>query len=124
MVTETKEIKKRWQEHTEKLHKKDLPDLDNHDGVVTHLEADILECEVKWDLGNITMNKASGGDRIPAELFQKLKDNVEVLHSVCHQIYKSQQWPQDWKSSVFIPIRKKGNAKECSTGYNSKSQGC
>ena len=92
--------------------KKGLNDQDNHNGVVTHLEADILECEVKWDLGNITMNKASGGDRIPAELFQKLKDNVEVLHSVCHQIYKSQQWPQDWKSSVFIPIPKKGNAKK------------
>ena len=93
---------------------KGLNDLDNHDGVVTHLEADILECEVKWDLGNITMNKASGGDRIPAELFQNLKDDVEVLHSVCQQICKSQQWPQDWKSSVFIAIPKKGIAKECS----------
>ena len=113
-LTEAEEIKKRWQEDTEDLYKRGLNDLDNHDGVVTHLEADILECEVKWDLGNITMNKASGGDRIPAELFQNLKDDVEVLHSVCQQICKSQQWPQDWKSSVFIPIPKKSKAKACS----------
>ena len=85
-----------------------------HDGVITHLEPDILECEIKWTLGSITMNKATGGDGIPAELFQILKDDVvKVLHSICHQIGKTQQWPQDWKRSVFIPIPKKGNAKEC-----------
>ena len=90
-------------------------DSDNHDGVITHLEPDILECEVKWALGSITMNKASGGDGIPVELFQILKDNaVKVLHSICQQIWKTQQWPQDWKRSAFIPIQKKGNAKECS----------
>ena len=111
-ITEAEDIKKRWQQYTEELYKKDLHDPDKHDCVITHL--DILECEVKWDLGNITMNKASGGDRIPAELFQKLKDNVEVLHSVCQQIWKTQQWPQDWKRSVFIAIPKKDNAKECS----------
>ena len=94
--------------------KKDLNDLDNHDGVVTLLEPDILECELKWALGIITKNKASGGDGIPVEVFQMLKDDsVKVLHSVCQQIWKAQQWPQDWKSSVFIPIPKKGNAKEC-----------
>ena len=94
---------------------KSLNDSDNHDGVVTHLEPDILECEVKWALGSITMNKASGGDGIPVELFQILKDDaVEVLHSVCQQIWKTQQWPQDWKRSVFIPVPKKSNAKECS----------
>ena len=87
---------------------------DNHDGVISHLEPDILECEIKWVLGSITMNKASGSDGIPAELFQILKDSaVKVLHSVCQQIWKTQQWPQDWKRSVFIPIPKKGNAKEC-----------
>ena len=97
------------------LYKKDLHDLDNHDGVVTYLEPDILECEVKWALGSITMNKASGGGRIPAELFQILKDAAaEVLHSICQQIWKTQQWPRDWKRSVFIPNPKKGNAKECS----------
>ena len=112
---EAEDIKKRWQEYTEKLYKKDLHDPDNHDGVITHLVPDILECEVKWALGNITMNKASGGDRIPAELFQILKDDaMKVLHSICQQIWKTQQWPQDWKRSVFIPIPKKGNAKECS----------
>ena len=96
-------------------YKKDLHDQDNHDGVITHLEPDILECEVKWALGSSTMNKASGGDGIPVELFQILEDDtVKVLHSVCQQIWKTQQWPQDWKRSVFIPIRKKGNAKECS----------
>ena len=99
----------------EKLYKKGLNDLDNHDGVVTHLDPDILVCEVKWALGTITMNKANGGDGIPAELFQVLKDDaVQALHSVCQQIWKTQQWPQDWKRSVFIPIPKKGNGKECS----------
>ena len=112
-LTEAEDIKKRWQEYTE-LYKKDLNDTDNHDGVITHLEPDILECEVKWVLGSITMNKASGGDRIPAELFQILKDDaVKVLHSICQQTWKTQQWPQDWERSVFIPIPKKGNAKEC-----------
>ena len=109
------DIKKRWQECTEELYKKDLHDPDNHDGVITHLEPDILEYEVKWALGSITMNKASGGDGIPVELFQILKDDaMKVLHSTCQQIWKTQQWPQDWKWSVFIPIPKKGNAKECS----------
>ena len=114
-LTEAEDIKKRWQEYTEELHKKYLYDPDNHDGVTTHLEPDILECEGKWALGSITRNKASGGDGIPAELFKILKDDtVKVLHSVCQQIWKTQQWPQDWKRSVFIPIPKKGNAKECS----------
>ena len=104
-------IKKRWQEHTEELYKKDLNDPDNHDGVITHLEPDILECEVKSALESITMNKASGGDGIPVELFQILKDDaVKVLHSICQQIWKTQQRPQDWKKSIFIPIPKKGNA--------------
>ena len=107
---------KRWQEYTEELYKKDLHDPDNHDGMITHLEPDILECEVKWALESITMNKASGGDGIPVELFPILKDDaVKVLHSICQQIWKTQQWPQDWKRSVFIPIPKKGNAKECSS---------
>ena len=98
-----------------RVHKKDHNDPNNHGGVVTHLELDTLECEVKWALGSITSNKASGGDGIPAELFQILKDNaVKVLHSICQQIWKTQQWPQDWKRSVFIPIAKRGNAKECS----------
>ena len=114
-LIEAEDIKKRWQEYTEGIHKKDLHDPDNHDGVITHLEADILECEVKWALRSITMNKASGGNRIPVELFQILKDDaVKVLHSVCQKIWKTQQWPQDWKRSVFILIPKKGNAKECS----------
>ena len=114
-LTEAEDIKKRWQEYTEELYKKDLHDPDNHDGVITRLEPDILECEVKWALGSISLNKASGGDGIPAELFQTLKDDaVKVLHSVYQQIRKTQQWPQDWKRSVFIPIPKKGNAKECS----------
>ena len=113
-LTEAEEIKKRCQQHTE-LYKKDLNDPDNHDGVITHLEPDILESEVKWALGSITTNKASRGDGIPAELFQILKhDAVKALHSVCQQIWKTQQWPQNWKRSVFIPIPKKGNAKECS----------
>ena len=113
-LTEAENINKRRQEYTE-LHKKDVHDPDNQDGVVTHLEPDVLECEVKWALGSITTNKASGGDGFPVELFQILKDDaVNVLHSICQQIWKSQQWPQDWKRSVFIPIPKKGNAKECS----------
>ncbi|MES7491581.1 hypothetical protein U6V64_12205, partial [Cutibacterium acnes] len=113
-LTETEHIKKRWQEYTE-LHKKDLHDPDNHDDVITHLEPDILESEVKWALESITTNKASGGDGIPVELFQILKDDaVKVLHSICQQIWKTQQWPQDWKRSLYIPIPKKGNAKECS----------
>ena len=114
-LSEAGDIKKRWQEYTEELYKKDLHNPDNHDGVITDLEPDILECEVKWALESITMNKASGGDRIPIELFQILKDDaVKVLHSICQQIWKTQQWPHDWKRSVFIPIPKKGNAKECS----------
>ena len=114
-LTKAEDIKKRWQEYTEELYKKDLYNQDNHDGIITHLEPDILECEVKWALGSIAMNKASGGDRIPVELFQILKDDaVKVLHSICQKIWKTQQWPQDWKSSVFIPIPSKGNAKECS----------
>ena len=113
-LTEAEDIKS-WQEYTEELYNKDLNDPDNHDGVIAHLEPDILEFEVKWDLGSITMNKASGGDGIPAELFQVLKDNaVKVLHSICQKIWKTQHWPQYWKRSVFIPIPKKGNAKECS----------
>ena len=99
----------------EELYKKDLHDLGNQDGVITHLEQDILECEVKGALENITTNKASGGDGIPVKLFQILKDDaVKVLHSICQQMWKTQQWPQDWKRSVFIPVTKKGNAKECS----------
>ena len=114
-LTEAEDIKKRWQEYTEELYKNDLNDLDNHDAVITHLEPDILECDVKWTLGSITADKASGGDGIPAELFQILKDDaVKVLHSICQEIWKTQQWPQDWKRSVFIPIPKKGNVKECS----------
>ena len=113
--TEAEDIKKKWQEYTEELHKKDLHDPDNHDGVITHLEPDILECEVKWTFGSITTNKANGGDRIPVELFQILKDDaVKVLHSICQQIWKTQQWPQNWKRTVFISIPKKGNVKECS----------
>ena len=105
-----------WKQSTEKLDKKDLHDPDNHDGVITHLEPDILECEVKWALESITMDKASGGDGIPVEPFQILKvDAVKVLHTICQQIWKTQQWPQDWKRSVFIPIPKKGNPKECSS---------
>ena len=101
--------------NTEKLYRKELQDPDNLYGVITDLEPDILECIVKWALGSITMNKASGSDGIPVDLFQILKDDaVKVLHSICQQIWKTQQWPQDWKRSVFIPIQKKGNAKECS----------
>ena len=111
LLTEAEDSKKRWQEHTEELYKKDLHDQDNHNGVITHLEQDIL----KWALESITTNKASGGDGIPVELFQILKDDaVKVLHSICQQIWKTQQWPQDWNRSIFIPTSKKDNAKECS----------
>ena len=115
-LTETEDTKKRWQEHMEELYKKGLNELDNHHGMFTHLESDILECEVKWALRSITTNITSGGDEIPVKLFQILKDDdaVKVLHSICQQIWKTQQWPQDWKRSVFIPIPKKGNAKKCS----------
>ena len=112
-LTEAEDIKKRWQEYMEELYKKDLNDPDNHSGEIAHL--DILVSEVKWALEGITMNKASGGEEIPVELFQILKDDaVKVLHSICQQIWKTQQWPHDWKRSVFIPIPKKGNTKECS----------
>jgi len=111
--TEAEDIKKRWQEYTKELYKKGVHDPDDHNGVITHLEPEILECEVKWALGSITTNKASGGDGIPVELFQTLKgDAVKVLHSICQPIWETQQWPQDWKRSVFIPIPKKGNAKK------------
>ena len=114
-LTVAEDKKKRWQEYTEELYKKDLNNSDNHDGVITHLEPDILQWKVKWALGSIITNKASGGDGIPVELFQILKDDaVKVLHSICQHIWKTHQWPQDWKRSVFIPIPKKGNAKECS----------
>ena len=113
-LTEAEDIKKRWQEYTE-LYKKYLHDPDNHNGMVTHLEPDILEYEVKWALESITTNKGSGGDAIQVVLFQILKDDaLKVLHSICQQVWKTQQWPQDWKRSVFIPIPKKGNPKECS----------
>ena len=124
-LTEAEDIKKRWQEYTEELYKKELHDPDDRDGVITYPEPDILECEdileyeVKWALESITMNKASGGDGIPVERFQILKDDaVKVLHSICQQIWKTQQWPQDWKRSVFIPILKKDNAKECSLPHS------
>ena len=114
-LTEAEDIKK-WQEYTEELYRKDLHDPDNHDGVITHLEPDILEREVKWALESITTNKASGGDEIPVKILQILKDDaVKVLHSICQQIWKTHQWPQDWKRSVFIPSPKKGNAKEYSS---------
>ena len=114
-LTEVEDIKKRWKEYTEEMYKKDLHDPDNHDDVITNLEPDILECKVKWALESITMNKASGGDGTPVELFQILKDDaVKVLHSICLQIWKTQQWPQEWKRSVFIPILKKVNDKLCS----------
>ena len=114
-LTEAEDIKKRWQEYTEELYKKDIYDPDNHDAVITHthLDPDIMECEVKWAIGSITTNIASASDGIPVELFQILKDDaVKVLHSIFQQIWKTQQWPQDWKRSVFIPIPKKSNAKE------------
>ena len=114
-LTEAEDIKKKGQEYTEELYKKDLHDTDNHDGLITNLEPDILEYEVKWALESIITNKASEGDGILVELFQTLKDDaIKMLHSTCQQIWKTQQWPQDWKRSVFIPIPKKGNAKECS----------
>ena len=114
-LTEPEDIKKRWQEYIEELYKKDLHDPDNHDGVITHLEPDILECEVKWALESITTDKASGGDGIPVELFQIPKDDVvKMLHSICQKIWKTQSWPQDWKRSVFVQIPKRGNPKECS----------
>ena len=107
-LTEAEDIKKRWQEYTEELYKKDLNNPDNHDGVITHLEPDILKSKVKWALGRITTSKASGGDGIPAELFQVLKYDAEkVLYSICQQICKTQQWPQDWKRSIFIPVPKR-----------------
>ena len=113
-LTEAEDVKKRWQEYTEELYEKDLHDPDNHDGVIIHLKPDILECEVKWALRTITTNKASGGDGIPLERYQILKDDaLKVLHSICQQIWKTQQWAQDRTRSVFILILKKGNAKEC-----------
>ena len=116
-LTEAEDIKK-WPEYTEEIYKKDLHDPYNYDGVITHLEPDILECEVKWALGSITSNKPTGGDGILVELFQILKDDaVKVLDPICQQIWKTQQWPQDWKRSVFVRIPKKVNAKECSNYY-------
>ena len=115
-LTEAEDIKKRWQEYTE-LYKRDLNDSDNYDGVIIHL--DVLECEVELALSNIPMNKASGAVEISAELFQILKDALNTLHSICQQIWEIQQWPQDWKSVVFIPIPKKGNAKECTAKLHS-----
>ena len=121
-LTEREDIKRKWQEYTE-LYKKDLHDPEYYNGVITHLEPDILECEVRWALESITTNKASGCDRIPIELFQILKDDtVKVLHSICQQIWKTQQWPQDWKRSLFIPVPKKGNAKECSNYHTHLSR--
>ena len=115
-LTEAEDIKKRWQEYTEELYKKELYEQDNHNGVITHLEPDILECEVKWALGIITMNKVSGGDGILVELFQIPKDDaVKVLHSICQQVWKTQKWPQDWKRSVFIPIQRKAMLKNVQT---------
>ena len=118
-LTEAEDIKKRWQEYTEELYKKDLHDPDNHSDLITHLEPDILESEVKWALGSITTNKTSGSDRIPVELFQILKDDaVKVLHSICQQIWKTQQWPQDWKRSIFIPVPKKAIPKNAQLPHN------
>ena len=115
-LTEAEDIKKRWQEYTEELYKKNLHDQDNHNSMIPHLDPDILECEVKCALETITRNKASGGDGIPVELFQILKDDaVKVLHSICQQIWRTQQWPRDWKRSVFIPIPKEGNEKNAQT---------
>ena len=115
-LTQEEDIKKRWQKYTEQLYKNDLHDPDNHDGVITNLEPDILECEVKWALGSITMKKTSGGDRFLVELLQILKDDaVKVLHSIYQQIWKTQLWPQDWKRSVFLPIPKKGKPKNAQT---------
>ena len=115
-LTEAEDIKKRWQEYTEELYKKDLYDPDNHDGVITELEPDILECEIKWALESITMNKASGGDGTPVELFQILNDDaVKVLHSICHQIWKTQQWPQDWKAQFSFQSQRKAMPKNAQT---------
>ena len=115
-LTEAENIKKRWQEYTEELYKKDFHDPDNHDGVITDLEPDILECEVKWALESITMNKASGGDGIPVEVFQILKDDAEkVLHSICQQIWKTQQWPQDWKGQFSFQSQRKAMPKNAQT---------
>ena len=113
-LKEIKYITKSLQEYTEELYKKELHDPDNHDGVITHLEPDILESKVKWPLGSITANKVSGDDEIPVDLFQILDEAVKLLHSICQQIWKTQQWPQDWKWSVFIPVSKKDNVKEFS----------
>ena len=113
-LIEAKDIKKRWQEYTKELYKKDH-DPDNHNGVITHLEPDILECEVKWALESITMNTTSGGDGIPVELFQILKDDAVKVHSICQQIWKTQQWPQDWKRSVFTPTQRKAITKNAQT---------
>ena len=115
-LTEAEAIRKKWQEYTEELYKQIFHDPDNHDGVVTHLEPDILECEVKWALGSITMNKASGGDGTPVDLFQILKDDaMQVLHSICQEIWKTQQWPQDWKRAVFIQSQRKAMPKNAQT---------
>ena len=118
-LTEAEDIKKRWQEYTEQLYKKDLHNQGNHDGVITHLEQDVLECEVQWALESITMNKASGGDGIPVDLFQILKDNaVKVLHSICQQIWKTQQWPQDWKRSVSFKSQRKAMPRMLKLPHN------
>ena len=118
-LTEAEDIKKKCQEYTEELYKKDLHDPDNHDGVITHLEPDILECEVKWGLGSITINKASGDDGMPVQLFQILKDDaVKVLHSICQQIWKTQQWPQDWKRSVSFPSQRRAMPKNAQLPHN------
>ena len=115
-LIEAEDIKKRWQEYKEKLYKKDLHDPDNHSGMIIHLEPDILECEVKWALGSITINKVSEGDGIPVELFQILKDDaVKVLHSICQQVWKTQQWPQDWKRSVSFQFQRKAMPKNAQT---------
>ena len=124
-LTEAEDIEKRWQKYTKQLYKKDLHDPDNHNRLITHLQPDILECEVKWALGSITINKPCGDDVIPAELFQILIDGaVKILHSICQQIWKTQQWPQDWKRSVFIPTPKKGNAKNAQTDDNCTHLAC
>ena len=121
-LTEAEDIKKRWQEYREELYKKDLHDPDNHDGVITDLEPDILECEVKWALESIPINKTSGGDRIPVELFQILKDDaVKVLHSICQQIWKTPQWPQDWKGQFSFQFQRKAMPKNAQTTAQSHS---
>ena len=118
-LTEAENIKKRWQEYTEELYKKDLHDPDNHNGVIINLEPDIMECEVKWALGSITTNKASGGDGIPVELFQILKDEaVKVLHSICQQIWKTQKWPQDWKGQFSFQYQRRRMPKMFKLPHN------